>query len=226
MYYTIIYSSCSVHTAWLTRIILKKKPLKLQWLAVFVVTFGLSISALGKKNDPADEFDILLGCSLILIGSITHSTTYVLYEVFMKNKEKSLPSLVVCCFNGMYASAIVSCWVLVYVVPRWHELIVKPIIESGSDVVTVLWLYAGLTVVDLVHAAAFYILIGITSAITVGIFKGVQSTLVFVTSHFLFCSTISSQCFSYAKGTSLLVVVCGVFLYSFAKQKTVNPKVK
>jgi P pilus assembly chaperone PapD len=44
--------------------------------------------------------------------------------------------------------------------------------------------------------------------------KGVQSAFVFVLSHFAFCSYQVSQCFTYGKGASLVVVLVGVLMYS------------
>ncbi|KAL0219933.1 hypothetical protein P9112_005586 [Eukaryota sp. TZLM1-RC] len=217
-FYTIIYSSCSVHTTWLSRILLKKKSPKLRWFAVFIVTAGLAVSGIGSKWESVEDIEVLIGMIMILVGSITHSLTYVLYELFMKNKQNALPSLVVCCFNGMYASLIVLAWVVAYVVPRWHELVVVPIINAGSNPRDVLWLYTGLFIVDGIHAFAFYLLIGNIGAVSTGICKGATSVSVFVSSHFLFCATAASQCFTYAKGASLGIVVSGVLMYSFSKK--------
>jgi hypothetical protein len=42
----------------------------------------------------------------------------------------------------------------------------------------------------------------------------VQSVAVFIASHFAFCSSQKSQCFTVVKGMSLVAVMVGVVLYS------------
>ena len=74
--------------------------------------------------------------------------------------------------------------------------------------------YVALVLMNLVHFVCFFNLISALGSTTTGIMKGIQSVLVFVISHYAFCSYQKSQCFTPAKGLSLIVVVCGVLTYS------------
>jgi hypothetical protein len=53
----------------------------------------------------------------------------------------------------------------------------------------------------------------------------VQSVLVFVFSHVIYCSSQTSQCFTASKGLSLVVVVVGVVIYSGCQQKSVTEEI-
>jgi hypothetical protein len=57
---------------------------------------------------------------------------------------------------------------------------------------------------------------------TTGVLKGVISVIVFIISHFAFCSLQQSQCFSFGKGMSLVLVVLGVACYSVFKPEKVT----
>ncbi|KAL0212877.1 hypothetical protein RCL1_006503 [Eukaryota sp. TZLM3-RCL] len=167
--FTIIYSSCTIHTAWISRVILKKKLSSVQWTAVFIVTVGLAISTLGSsKKDDVEAFQVLLGSIFILVGAMTHSLTYVLYEVMMKGKAK-LPSLVYVLI--LFLIFVVLIWVVAYDIPRWKELVLDPIYAAGSTGLHVLKLYGILTFLDAIHCGAFYMLIGSVGATTTGVTK-------------------------------------------------------
>ena len=47
-----------------------------------------------------------------------------------------------------------------------------------------------------------------------GLLKSIITIFVFIASHFSFCGLQSSQCFTYGKGLSAVVVVLGVLCYS------------
>ena len=56
------------------------------------------------------------------------------------------------------------------------------------------------------------------SAVMAGIDKAVQAVSVFAASHVFFCSVDKNQCLTLGKGVSMVLVVCGVLLFSFAKK--------
>ena len=115
-------------------------------------------------------------------------------------------------------------WQLVYTFPRWDTLISDEIAAHNGDFSIIAVTYVGLVVVNFVHGVCFFHMLKMVGSTTTGVLKGVISVLVFIISHFAFCSLQSSQCFSISKGLSLVVVVLGVACYSIYKvEKIVVP---
>jgi hypothetical protein len=94
------------------------------------------------------------------------------------------------------------------------SLIVENIESHRGSVSTIVISYLLVVVASCAHSFTFYYLLMKLGSITVGLCKGAQSVLVFVASHFAFCSLQKSQCFTRGKGMSLVVVLFGVTIYS------------
>jgi hypothetical protein len=125
---------------------------------------------------------------------------------------------------GAMGTVVYGTWQLLYTLPRSQTLIIDEIAAHNGDVAVIIGSYTTLIIVNLAHAVCFFILISSLGSTTTGIMKGAQSVLVFIVSHFAFCAYQQSQCFTPAKGLSLVTVVFGVFLYStFQLPKEENP---
>jgi hypothetical protein len=80
-----------------------------------------------------------------------------------------------------------------------------------------------LILINFIHAFCFFHLLGSVGATTTGVLKGAQTVLVFILSHFAFCSVQISQCFTVQKGISVIVVVLGVLGYSYYNMRSGGP---
>jgi drug/metabolite transporter (DMT)-like permease len=218
--FTVIYSSVTVYTAVFSRFFFGRQLHYLQWAGVFTVMLGLTSSSIGATFgvDEGEE-DVGIGVIMIVIGSMFHSLVYILTESILKSEDPVAPEFLGS-FMGFVGVAVFGLWQVFYTFPRFQYLILDEIDAHNGDMRVIGTTYFFLVVVNLVHGLCFYHLIKSVGSTTTGILKGVQSVMVFVISHFAFCSLQRSQCFTRSKGASLVVVVCGVTFYSIFKLET------
>ena len=218
--YSIVYSSATIWIAIESRLLLQRALSAGQWVGCLVVVGGLSIaggnigSALAADN--ADPY-IAVGTLMILIGSMSHALTWVLVEITLHESDPVLPEAL-SVVMGCSGVGVFGLWQLVYTLPRLEELVLQPMAAHGGHLCEIAITYAVLVVASLVHAVAFYHLIGGIGCVTAGVMKGCQATAVFICSHLLFCSSQQSQCFTTAKAWSLVLVVVGTTTYALSKR--------
>mmetsp|Transcript_32539 Transcript_32539/g.104132 ORF Transcript_32539/g.104132 Transcript_32539/m.104132 type:complete len:179 (+) Transcript_32539:743-1279(+) len=86
--------------------------------------------------------------------------------------------------------------------------------DGEVELGTVALLYAGLTLVNAMHALVFFELLDRIGAVSSAVMKGVQLVLVFVFSVLFFCRYQASQCFSWPKAIGVATVVAGLLTYA------------
>ena len=209
--FTVIYSSVTVYNAIFAHIILNKHLHFFQWCGVLIVTLGLALTSLGTSNDGKDVF---FGICLILVGSMTHSSTYIMSEISLVRTESPIAPQLLCTLLGSIQSIVIICWQIYYTLPKYDQKITQEIRLHNGNIYYIILAYVLLSTAAMVHSLCFFILLGQMGSTSTGITKAVQSAIVFVSSHFAYCSTQKSQCFSTLKGISLTVVLFGVLLYS------------
>eukprot|EP01040_Poterioochromonas_malhamensis_P001211 gene1211-1284_t len=209
--YTVAYSSIVAYTAVLSMYFVNRRLNYLQWTGVITVMIGLGLVAMDAKSNGSDVY---LGFFLVLLGSFSHSLTYVGSEYVMTLTSEPIRPEYLSFLLGSIGSSLNLTWQLFYTLPNANTLIFDNIeLHNGSSKIIVT-AYLLLVISSAVHAYTFYHLLSKIGSITTGLCKGVQSVLVFVASHFIFCSSRKAQCFSSAKGASLVIVLLGVTLYS------------
>lgn len=209
--YTVAYSSIVAYTAVLSMYFVNRRLNYLQWTGVITVMIGLGLVAMDAKSNGSDVY---LGFFLVLLGSFSHSLTYVGSEYVMTLTSEPIRPEYLSFLLGSIGSSLNLTWQLFYTLPNANTLIFDNIeLHNGSSKIIVT-AYLLLVISSAVHAYTFYHLLSKIGSITTGLCKGVQSVLVFVASHFIFCSSQKAQCFSSAKGASLVIVLLGVTLYS------------
>lgn len=213
--FTVIYSSVTVYNAIFAHIILKKHLHFFQWCGVVIVMLGLALTSLGTKNDGKDVF---FGICLILVGSMIHSSTYIMSEISLVRTESPIAPQLLCTLLGSIELVAIISWQIYYTIPHFDQKISQEIILHNGNIYYILLAYFLLSVAAMVHSLCFFILLGKMGSTSTGITKAVQSAIVFVSSHFAFCATQKSQCFSALKGISLSVVLFGVLLYSSCQE--------
>lgn len=211
--YIVVDSSSLVWTAVWSNIILKRKLSRTQWLAILVITLGVSLKGCQLNITFKDEE--FLGVFLILFSSVLMGLTFVLNEKFMRGSEPvEGPNLV--CMMGICSSAIVTIWTVFWTLPHFDEVVMQPIIDKGGSLHTVascsLWLFIS----GWIHSGTLWYLMSSFGAVSTGILKGLKVALVFVISHFLFCEIQPSQCLNMWTAASAFTCVVGVVLYSLA----------
>lgn len=215
--FAIVYSSVTVWTAVFSLLFLRRTMNQWQWIAVFVVFGGLSLTATDTVKVGGD---VLQGLLLVVLGSVMHALTYVMLEAIMTIGEQRLSIPQNCAISGLVASGCFLLWQVIYTIPRWDETIGDPMKDAGTTIwnaLGILVLFAG---ANLIHAMTFlhtlrHFMGGATSA---GVMKGLQAVLVFVATHFLYCGRTGGEemCFTNGKLMSLITVTGGVFAYGIA----------
>lgn len=235
--FTVVYSSCVVFTAIFSRIFLKRKLKHIQWAGVLVIMFGLSITSLAPgirsalwststastATSPADldenatvlvseTKDTVQGTAFIFIGSIFHSLCYIMSENILLESE--LKPELLSTLMGIFGVFIFGLWQVFYTIPHFDTLVRSEVASHHGSLWVIITAYSTLILSNLVHAVCFFHLLSLLGSTSVGVLKGVQSVLVFVLSHFAFCSMQPNQCFTSTKALSLCLVVLGVLAYS------------
>lgn len=219
--FAIIYSSVTVWTAIYSRIMLQRKLRLPQWVGIFIVFGGLSITA---KSSVSIGPDVFHGAVLVILGSSLHAMTYVLSEAIMNSQSTSSTQKISvemnCAIQGVIASSVFILWQILYTRKHFEDKIYLPMKEAGTSIEKASAILISLSLSNLVHSYSFFYTLkhfpgGATSA---GVMKGVQAVLVFIFSSMVYCGTIGGDemCFSTIKFISLVVVIGGMLLYSAA----------
>ncbi|CAK0865183.1 unnamed protein product [Prorocentrum cordatum] len=204
----VIYSSSTIWNALLSRMILKRVLTLWQWCGIVVVVLGLAIASIEAKGQGERIF---LGAAMITVGALLHSLGHVLSE-FVSVRGSRIPPYVNSCVQGIVCFAVASTWQCTYTASHWEKIAV-PMDEARTSWGHAFLLLGGLAVGNFVHAATFFYLLTSIGAVSTGLLKSLQAVAVFCLSHLLYCGRDPSQCFTPVKGTSLLVVVCGMLCY-------------
>ncbi|OEH74690.1 transporter permease protein [Cyclospora cayetanensis] len=191
--YIVVDSSSLVWTAVWSTAILNKKLSPTQWLAIVVISLGVSLKACQLNlafND--EEF---VGVLLILVASILMGLTFVLNEKFMLgSRPVEGPNLV--CMMGYACTSTLQ-----------GTRLRNATVASCS-----LWLFIS----GWVHSGTLWYLMSSFGAVSTGILKGLKVALVFIISHFLFCEIQPNQCLNPWTAASAVTCVVGVIMYSLA----------
>ncbi len=217
--YTVVHSSVTVYIAVLSYFFLNRKLHQGQWIGIMIVMMGLSIVAAGARLDGQDAS---LGVVLVLLGSGIHSATYICSEYLLVCCDNPISPELLCTLLGGVGTAINLSWQLVYTLPRYQTLVVDEIAAHNGSVSVIVACYLVLTVSSLVHSLCFFNLLGLVGSTSTGVMKCAQSVVIFVLSHFAFCSVQRSQCFTPLKGLSLVVVLLGVVMYAQFQHKSID----
>jgi drug/metabolite transporter (DMT)-like permease len=210
--YTVAYSSVLIYNAIFSRYLIGRNLNTLQWIGILTVMLGLALTSSGAK---ADGREVLLGFSFVLLGSLTHALTYVGSEYLLTITEDPIRPEYLSFLLGGVGTSLNLAWQCLYTIPNAQTVVVENIQLHNGSVKIILLSYLCLFLCAAVHSFCFYYLLCRVGSVTTGLCKGAQSVLVFVASHFIFCSEEKAQCFTIPKGISLVIVLIGVLIYSF-----------
>lgn len=214
--YQVVYSSVICWSALLSRFVLKKSVSKEEWFGIALVTFGLAFSALGDSSSGRNSYVVLMGCLNTLLGAAFYGGNYVTGEYMLKLPERPHPKEL-CLKIGAACVGIIAVYQIFFVLPAWHDLVTKPIVEHQGNTTGILLALFTYTLSQLAHGLTYFQLLGSSGAVTTGIMQSLRAVCVFIISSLLYCSHQESQCFNTKRGVATLIVVCGVMFYSWAK---------
>ncbi|KAI8852898.1 hypothetical protein BC829DRAFT_47861 [Chytridium lagenaria] len=204
--YMVIYSSIIVFTALGNRVLLKKVISRRQWVAVVVITVGLSITAIGNH---AKGHNVALGILVSLLGTWIHSMVYILNEHLMSNPATASPPRAQCIHVGLYSTLLTLFAILLISIPT---LLTMPLLQPS-----VIAVYTLLIIASLGHSISYFDLVESTGGVATGVIQALRAVGVFGLSHVWYCGAHEEQCYSTWKGVATVVVVVGVVGFAVAK---------
>eukprot|EP00439_Symbiodinium_sp_Y106_P008903 s253_g1.t1 len=206
--FAVIYASVTIWSAVLSRLLLERVLTQCQWLSIFAVFSGLAVTGVDARSTGESIF---LGTCMIGAGTVLHATCHVLSEM-VSVRGARIPAHLNASIQGLTGCAVVGAWQLTFTTSHWSR-ITEPMAEVGTSWLEASLLLAAVALGNFVHAGTFFYLLTRVGAVSTGVAKALQGVAVFALSHLLYCRQDASQCFSPAKGLSLLIVTAGVVSY-------------
>ncbi|KAG0267996.1 hypothetical protein DFQ27_007754 [Actinomortierella ambigua] len=224
--YQIIYSSIVIWCAILTRIFLSRRLRKLQWVAIFGVTIGLGISAIGKAQDASPDgvqqswIERSFGSLITMGATFLYACVYVLSDKVMSTTAKAGENAPapekVCALAGTYATFFSGIYLCVHTIPQWHTEVTALVQSRGGVWSEILVMLPLVTLSSMIHSLNYYVLVKRVGSVATGLLQSLRAVLVFLMSHLMFCGADPGQCFNQAKGVSAVVVIGCVLLFSLS----------
>ncbi|KAI9345596.1 hypothetical protein BDR26DRAFT_818175 [Obelidium mucronatum] len=205
----VIYSSIVVFTAVFSRLLLPGRRLStVQWVSVFAICFGLSITAVGSTghHDKSGEA-IFVGIFVCMLATAILSLVYVGTDHCLSNEMSTPYSQSI--YVGMFSSLLTLIVMIAISIPT---LLTLPLFDSD-----VIFAHLILILSSLGHSVAYFQLVESTGGVATGVLQGLRAVLVFGLSHVWFCGRDEAQCFTTTKGISTVIVVSGVVAFAAAK---------
>jgi len=246
----ILYNSCIVFSALLSRLILGRILSAGQWLGVVVLLGGLlakiDFTAAetggngngGNGDDGKTRALVPIGMLFILIGCVLHSMQNVVSEYYIRAHKFPPPKL--CCLTGCFNLTL---WLLLFavgfIIPEKEGSNVfghytrDYINLSGFKITGELAPFSsgvafiGFVLASAVHAIAFFNLMGSIGVVSCGVMKGLTTAGYVILSYVLLCDRenpkLAGWCMTWRTAISTVLCVIGVMIYSFNSQKKIEP---
>lgn len=221
--FQVVYSSVVLFTALLSRVLLGKSPQPKQWLALFLITLGLAVSAIGGTSTPsstpsAENSDlsrsILIGILFTLVSATFYSFSYVLVEYTLQDPLNAPSERDLQAYAGLYGLILVSGYMIFYTVPNWETLVVQSVAAKHGSMNHVFLAYATLSISCFLHSVSYYKLVRNVGAVSTGVLQALRAVSVFGISSLVICGQHPEQCVTKPKMLSMAVVSIGLYAYS------------
>ena len=201
-----------------------------RWAGVLLVFAGMVLnSSQGLEQAAAESVAastlLVLGLCAVVVGTMLHAAMFVYSELAIKQAQIDL--LLLCAGMGLLESVTLSLWNLLLLATMGTTLY-RPEEPPARDASSreLCLLYAGLTVINAVHAWAFFNMLEKVGAVSSAVMKGLQLVLVFAFSVTFFCQMQATQCFTWSKATGVGVVALGLLVYAHSTATAASAKRK
>eukprot|EP00928_Gymnodinium_smaydae_P021699 TRINITY_DN18496_c0_g1_i2.p1 TRINITY_DN18496_c0_g1~~TRINITY_DN18496_c0_g1_i2.p1 ORF type:complete len:349 (-),score=31.89 TRINITY_DN18496_c0_g1_i2:116-1126(-) len=217
--YQVVYSFVVVMNAIPGHFCLGKPLNRGRWMSIMVVVLSIALAATAQLHLPGTDFaQQVLGCLAALLATMFVSAVYVASNWILEEPwSRRVPKpLVLAQMLGTMEFSIITIHFVLRVVPQWDSLVTAHMKPGVSPAYCGL-LYSIYLIVCGVHQYAFYYScsFGATGAVTAGINKCLQTTVLFFLSHILYCDVATSQCLSKLKVLGTFGVCMGVGMYAY-----------
>jgi len=240
--FVVLYNSCPVWTALLSKYALGRPLSSGQSVGVCLVCMGLIANVLANsRTHSADVGKVVsFGSVIVLAGCVLHSAFFVLSDKFLRGaghnnchgneeyvdtKSNSGGGITIqapiwsCCLGSMEAG-----FMTLFVFAQIHFRGFREEQDSSASCSASTFSkgFVALFLLDAVHAAAFFLLLKQIGAVGSALLKGAQAVVVVILSAIFFCSKEESQCLTSAKAGSIVLVLSGTIWYANESNKISN----
>jgi hypothetical protein len=227
----ILPSIGQILTAFFSVTILSKSLPKVKWFALLLVSLGIwskswdvergngLISFLASQHEESRQ-QFRRGLVCLSGAGLCYSLLGVMYEFLLHSgtKDHPEPAHADIMFNSSVIGSILSTlYQIVYVLPRWNELIGAPLASSG---VSVLWAVGLLFIFGIlynVHTYAQGMVFKSDGALGMQIVNAVRGSITNVAASWVFCPSGSiSSCVTIVSISSGILTACGGILWTLS----------
>jgi drug/metabolite transporter (DMT)-like permease len=208
----VTFSWVTVFAATWKKIFLKKDQTAYQWASLLLLTAGLCVSALEARVSYG--MDVFYGVLAGIASAVVYSVYYIFCDIVGHLENAPSPESLAA-FDGLVGTWVLAVYILVFDGRHWEELVIQPVKEAKGHYDSIIISFVALAFSYLIHQLSFFYIAKHSGCVLAGINKSVQTVTVFMVST-TFCGTQPSQCFSWAKAVSVVVVAIGVLMYAHA----------
>mmetsp|Transcript_18394 Transcript_18394/g.37049 ORF Transcript_18394/g.37049 Transcript_18394/m.37049 type:complete len:405 (-) Transcript_18394:270-1484(-) len=235
--FVVLYNSCPVWAALLSKCFLGRELTVQQAAGVLVVCLGLICNVFGTSEQlngssgSGKASTITVGSVVVLLGCVLHSGFFVLSDLSLRGHASGgggcrgpssdgttscaapliTPPLWSSCLGSMEAVAM-AIYVLSSIGVRGFQ---DPHVAPDTCSVSAFAKgYGFMLMTDCVHSAAFFLMLKQIGAVGSALLKGIQSVAVVLLSAAFFCPQEEAQCLTSIKAVSVILVLSGTFLYA------------
>ncbi|KAK8795843.1 hypothetical protein WA171_003810 [Blastocystis sp. BT1] len=212
--FQVAFSSVAIFSAIYSRVILKTFITPLQWFGIVVVTVGLVVSPFSSNTSGSSP---ITGILLTLLGAQFYAISYIVNEYIIRvpgNKG----SKEICKQVGLINTFLCFIVICVDTIPNRDVLVYQPIAVKKATVRKVFEAMGMYIISHIIHSYALYSIQGSLGAIWTGLLQCIRACVVFLSSHYLYCSTDPNQCLTTSKIVSTILVCVGIFIFTMGKQ--------
>merc|ERR1712072_202683 len=220
---SILYNSCIVWSALISKYILKRTLTPQQWIGIILLIFGCSVKIDWKGFGTTSNSNVLMGMILILIGCVLHSLTNVVNEHYIRTYD--FPPSKLCSIVGTISlSTYIAIYALGYIFPEQagegepvHFIYRRSDLSFDTMTAeTCLFFWVGFVICSGVHAVAYFSLLGKIGVVSCGVMKGLTTAGYVCLSAAAFCSIESKFCATQQTKLSAVICIAGVLCYAIA----------
>lgn len=220
-------------TALFSIVLLQKQVPRGRQAAVCIVFVGVLTKAWDVERGgsslalfSSNQGSFRIGVAYLFGASLCYSMLGVLYEFLVMSGTRACPvpsHAHIMLYSSIIGSASIAVFQIMYVFPRWEELISRPLAASGaSPLGCVMWLLA-FGMMYQMHSYAQGLTFQSDGALGVQLVNAVRGSVTNIVASIAFCTDNNAVCLSTASMCSGVLTTTGGILWTLAAGRSTEP---